>query len=484
MIKEELEVPYGTSIALGQVEEDMAMAWRPNPIESDYEITAIDGEVPRELNGTLYRNGPNQCVLPEAGYRSMSLFEGDGLIQSFRFDDGKVRHVSRYPQTSGFLLERERGKYFGGVGCPAEYTGPDLVPVARLNTNAVAHSGRLFAMAENVPPFELDPVTLESKGFWDYDGKMLGVATTAHPKIDGRTGQMVIHGYEIGSPGIQLYTVEPDGKVSWAQAFDGPRATMLHDLAISENYVIIPVNSFEFEKSEVHGGFTGVSFAPELTLQFGVCRREQGARMQWFDTGIVGVIYHPGNAYEKNGKIFMDAPVFHNPAKLFYDMSTARGGKTSGGTISNPFLFEFDLQTGRVTSTQLSDVSAELPRIDDRRIGYYNQFGYAVLGEPGHGVELASQIGKYGTDGRAMVRSRHAKGQYVGEPIFVPRFAEAKEDDGYILHQRYHADSDKSSIDILDASNLNQEPLARVWLNIRIPLGFHGNWHATPNASR
>ena len=484
MLKENLEISFDPPVALGEIKEEMAMAWRPNPIEADGEITAIDGEVPRELNGTLYRNGPNQSVLPQAGYRALSMFEGDGLIQSFRFDDGKVHHIGRYPQTPGFMLEKEKGKYFGGVSCPPDYNGPDRVSVPRLNTNAVPHAGRLFAMTESELPFELDPVTLESKGFWNYDGKVLGVATTAHPKIDGRTGQMVIHGYEIGSPNIQLYTVEPDGGVSWAQAFEGRRATMLHDLAITENYVILPVSSFEFNKSDVHGGFQTVDFSPELTLQFAVCRREQGAQMQWFDTGMVGVIYHPGNGYEKDGKLYMDAPVFHNPAHMFADMSTLRSGRTSGGTVSNPYLFEFDLAAGSVKSTKLSDISVELPRIDERRVGYQNQFGYAVLGEPGHGVEFASQIVKYNTNGRPTLRSRHVKGQFVGEPIFVPRSADAGEDDGFILHQRYHAESDKSSIDVLDARNLEQDPLARLWLDTRMPLGFHGNWSPTPTNAR
>ena len=457
--------------------EDMAMAWRPNPKESDYEISHVDGEVPPELNGTLYRNGPNQCVLPKSGYRGLHFFDGDGMVQAFQFDNGRVRHLGRYSKTPGFLLEQDRGQYFGGGACPPEYAGEDLVRVPRLNTNAVVHSGRLFSMAENSPPFELDPVTLASKGFWEYDGKMLGAATSAHPKIDGRTGQMVIHGYQLGETAIQLYTVEPDGSVSWAQSFEGRRATMLHDLAISENHVIVPVSSFEFRKaSDAAGGADDVAFGGDLTLQFGVCRRQQGAEMLWFDTGIVGVVYHPGNAYERDGKIYMDSPVYHDPEKLFADVSTVRRGHTSGGMVSNPYVFEFDLEALTVKSTQVSDVSAELPRIDDRLVGHYNRFGYAVLGEPNHGAEFACQIGKYSPDGKTMVRSRHVKGQYVGEPIFVPRSANAEEDDGFILHQRYHAESDKSSIDILDARDLDQDPVARLWLETRMPLGFHGNW--------
>ena len=133
-------------------------------------------------------------------------------------------------------------------------------------------------------------------------------------------------------------------------------------------------------------------------------------------------------------------------------------------------------RAGSVKSTQLSDVSAELPRLDERLVGYHNRFGYAVIAKPGHGVELASQIVKYSTDGLPMVRSRFVEGQYVGEPIFVPRSNDAEEDDGFILHQRYHAGSDRSSIDVLDARGVDQEPVARLWLQTRMPLGFHGNW--------
>ena len=48
-------------------------AWRPNPVGANAPIEQIEGEIPRELNGTLYRNGPNQKILPKtASRRSMS----------------------------------------------------------------------------------------------------------------------------------------------------------------------------------------------------------------------------------------------------------------------------------------------------------------------------------------------------------------------------------------------------------------------------
>ena len=56
--------------------EAFVNAWRPNPVEADAPIREIEGEIPRELCGTLYRNGPNQKILPEGGHRALHLFDG------------------------------------------------------------------------------------------------------------------------------------------------------------------------------------------------------------------------------------------------------------------------------------------------------------------------------------------------------------------------------------------------------------------------
>ena len=53
------------------------------------EAPAIEGEVPRELNGSLYRNGPG--LFERGGLRKPHLLDGDGLVQRLSFADGVVR---------------------------------------------------------------------------------------------------------------------------------------------------------------------------------------------------------------------------------------------------------------------------------------------------------------------------------------------------------------------------------------------------------
>ena len=67
---------------------------------------------------------------------------------------------------------------------------------------------------------------------------------------------------------------------------------------------------------------------------------------------------------------------------------------------------------------------------------------------------------------------------FAGEPVFVPRSAEADEGDGFLLFLAYRGEDRRSELMIFDAQNIDREPLASVLLPHAIPLGFHGNWRA------
>ncbi|MFK7894800.1 MAG: carotenoid oxygenase family protein [Myxococcota bacterium] len=454
---------------------------RPNPVESDSVISRVEGEIPRELNGTLYRNGPNQKISPEAGSQALHFFDGDALVHAIRFEDGSARYRGRYAQTESFLREQKEGAYaIGGLNVKADRPLDTPMSSHQPNTNIVAHAGRLFALAENMPPFELDPETLESKGLWDYDGKMLGISTTAHPKIDGKTGQMWIHGYQPLEPFISLYAVEPDGSVSLAESHDAPWASMMHDFAITENYVIFPLGSMTMDLGPMLAGkrfseaLAGFSDRP---MQFGIRSREAGSEVRWFEAPSAGYMFHPGNAYEEDGKIFMDACTYESAQGLINGLDTARTGVGLEGVKSKPYLYEFDLASGTCKETKFSDNAAEFPRIDDRLVGYKNRFGYAATAEGGEDAgSVFRRISKYDREGGASVHRPQVDGQWVGEPVFVPRSADAAEDDGFVLNLVHDANRDETAVDVLDARAIDAEPLARLWLDERVPVGFHGNW--------
>lgn len=108
------------------------------------------------------------------------------------------------------------------------------------NTNVVYFNGQLLALKEDSPPYALDPVTLETKGLYDFDGQLPSLTFTAHPKFGPKTGEMVCFGYEArgdGTPDVCYYNVTPGGKFTEVVWLVAPVVAMIHDFAVTENWV-------------------------------------------------------------------------------------------------------------------------------------------------------------------------------------------------------------------------------------------------------
>ncbi|HTE94925.1 MAG TPA: carotenoid oxygenase family protein, partial [Bradyrhizobium sp.] len=153
----------------------------PIPFECDAPHLKVVGELPRELNGTLYRNGPNpQFEAPGAHW-----FVGDGMLHAFHLENGRASYRNRWIRTPKWQAEHDAGRaLFGGFGrklpdAPASITEDGGVA----NTNIILHAGRLLALEEGHLPTEIEPGTLNRLGYCDYKGGIAG-PFTAHPKID------------------------------------------------------------------------------------------------------------------------------------------------------------------------------------------------------------------------------------------------------------------------------------------------------------
>ena len=81
--------------------------WEPWPMEGEVQNLPVTGEIPRELFGALYRNGPNPQFAPRGGYHP---FSGDGMIHGFFVRDGRVDYRNRWVRTPRFDAERAAGE--------------------------------------------------------------------------------------------------------------------------------------------------------------------------------------------------------------------------------------------------------------------------------------------------------------------------------------------------------------------------------------
>lgn len=62
-----------------------------------------------------------------------------------------------------------------------------------------------------------------------------------------------------------------------------------------------------------------------------------------------------------------------------------------------------------------------------------------------------------------------------GEPVFIPRFENADEDDGWVMALRHNRDTNLSDLVIIDSQAFTGQSIAVIHLPARVPNGFHGN---------
>jgi len=85
----------------------------PWPLEGEVHVVDVEGEIPRELAGSYFRNGPNPQFAPRGRHH---WFDGDGMIHSFSFADGRCDYRNRWVRTARFERERAAGEcLFGGL---------------------------------------------------------------------------------------------------------------------------------------------------------------------------------------------------------------------------------------------------------------------------------------------------------------------------------------------------------------------------------
>jgi carotenoid cleavage dioxygenase-like enzyme len=64
----------------------------------------------------------------------------------------------------------------------------------------------------------------------------------------------------------------------------------------------------------------------------------------------------------------------------------------------------------------------------------------------------------------------------ISETIFVPKSPQSAKSDGYLLLTVFDERRNASYLAILDAMHIEGGPIAKVHVDHRVPIGFHGVW--------
>ena len=432
----------------------------------------VTGDIPKDLAGALYRNGPNPQFVPPGEYH---WFGGDGMIHGFFVEDGQARYRNRWVRTNKWRRENAAGKALFGIFGNPMTTDPSVLgeDSGVANTNIIWHANRLMALEEGHMPTELDPVTLETRGYAErYRGNV-----TAHPKIDPETGEMVWFAYSAGeaplNATVSYGVTDKAGNVVRRDDFEAPYCSMVHDFLVTKRHALFPILPLTGSLERAMRGGAPFAWEPEKGAFVGVMARDASVdTIRWFETDPC-YVFHPMNMWEEGQTIFAD--VMEYPAAPLFPL--ADGTRTNNVSASLVrWTFDLAANSNVVKREPLDDMAGEFPRLDER---------YAGLGYR-HGWFAANthRDGQIGFDAIAHIDHASGKrsdyllnaGDAAGEPIFVPRSETAAEGDGWLLSVIYRGNEDASDLAVFEAQNVTAGPIATARAPRRVPFGFHGNW--------
>ena len=79
-------------------------------------LRTLEGKLPAELRGTVFRNGPGQ--FGQFGRRYTHPFEADGAVSAIRLESGRAFGASKLTASAGLAEERDAGRVLYGLSAP------------------------------------------------------------------------------------------------------------------------------------------------------------------------------------------------------------------------------------------------------------------------------------------------------------------------------------------------------------------------------
>jgi carotenoid cleavage dioxygenase len=140
-----------------------------------------------------------------------------------------------------------------------------------------------------------------------------------------------------------------------------------------------------------------------------------------------------------------------------------------------PVEWRMNLRTGEIKQRQLDDRIGEFPVVNLDLCGRPTRYSYNVS-IARHELMRFDGLRKYDLRTGAAQSYSFAPGVFGSEAAFAPRVGAKDEDDGYVVVFVTDESSMQSEVQVLDAKNWADGPIARILLPTRVPAGFHGTW--------
>lgn len=458
--------------------------WRPQTTEWDADdLTAVDGEIPSDLDGIYLRNTENPL---HPAFKTYHPFDGDGMLHVVGFRDGKAFYRNRFVQTEGFLAENEAGgPLWPGLAEPVQFAKRDKGWGARTlmkdasSTDVIVHRGiALTSFYQCGDLYRLDPYSGNTLGKESWNGRFpFDCGVSAHPKVDSKTGQLLFFNYSKQDPYMHYGVVDQNNELAHYVDIPLPGPRLPHDMAFTENYAILNDFPLFWDPRLLEHNVHLPRFYPDLPSRFAVIpRRGATDDIRWFEADPTFVL-HFTNAYEDGDEIVLDGFYEGDPQPL-----------DTGGTKWEK-LFRFlaldrlqarlhrwrlNLVTGAVKEEQLSESITEFGTINDNYATRKYRYAYAATGKPGW--FLFDGLVKHDLLTGVQESYSFGDGVYGSETQMAPRAGGTSEDDGYLVTLITDMSDDASYCLVFDAGRVSDGPVCKLALPERISSGTHSTW--------
>ena len=436
------------------------------PREHGFEPLRVDGRIPPELRGTLYRNGPALMSLFDRPYAH--LFEGDGGVTAVRFDQGQAYGAARVLESQALKDERRAGRPLYGFNARWMDRWPRAMRTGgknAANTNVISWEGQLLALWEGGLPTAVDPETLATVGTTDL-GQVIPAAFSAHPHQVGDT--LFNFGVRYGRETLlDVFAWRKGAAPTRLATHTLPRATMLHDFIATDRHLVFfvsPIAIRIWRALMMIGSPTDLlSWQPEHGTEVIVIPLDTPETATRFTTEPF-FQWHFSNAFEDGAEIVVDY-VRYPDLSSFQDLESTLVSESG-------LLHRARIDPGRKTfrSEQIFDVRAEFPRIAPGTEGTSNRYIWLACDDERSG------IARYDIHTQQAQTWWTEPGQFCAEPVFAARPGSTREEDGWALSLTYDARSHQSFVAVLDGTDPSRGPIARAWFDHHIPITFHGNF--------
>lgn len=452
-------------------------------VEHSSPLDAIEGTIPAWLNGDYYANGPAR--FERAGVRCNHWLDGDGFVHRLNFSNGRVSHTSRFVRTAKLVEEEHAGGFLYrafGTGFPGDKLRRGLMLEAPVNVSVYPFADKLLAFGEQSLPVELDPATLETRGPYDFGGKLNEISPfSAHPKIDPATGAMTAFGIAFSArPTIHAYELDANCVDFRRRRVRLEHNYSIHDCSVSENYVIFHLGPLILDLERFIGG--GRTLIESLEW-----RPERGSRLLLVPRGAnpgdpveieVAPKYclHQINAFEEAGVLIVDILEIDEPIYPHYQPLEKL---FEGAPLARPVRYRIDLAAKKVIERVESgyDRTPDFPSLRSRdTTKTYAEFwmlGMSQAGAPG-GKFFDELVRIEWPAGGASDIYRTKPGVYLGgEPVCAEDLLGS--DNAAIIVQELDVEAGRAGFLVFDAKSLEQGPVAR----IPLPHWIHPSFHAS-----